>query len=689
MKNFKMIFVLLCLNICLATSCADYLDIIPDSLTTVDDAFSSRSNAEKFWQTCYGYLPSVVRPFHDPNWIASKGDEFWYHPHDDNYPYNKGDGGDIHGLRVFYGFQRTSDPYLNYWDGGLAGIPLFRAIRECNIFLENVEEKDIVPDLSDFEREWWIGEVKFLKAFYHFYLMKYYGPIPIIRRNPDMNASPEELRVYREPIDEVVNYIVELLDEAAGHLSNADINVRYNSWEWGGRVTTAIAKAVKAQVLVWGASPLFNGNSFYTGFKDSRGVQLIPVGDPVGTPDISKWKRAADACKEAILAAENGNGAAHSLYKTYRGTESSASAATKLKYVLRYAVTEPFNQEIVWPSTHPTTGFGGWGTGMEAGLWSMNLERESVPSFEVIGGRTHNGSMGTTLKMAELFYTDKGLPIEEDDDWQRRIGGLSNRYDTKQAEGDAYHQHYIKQGITTAQLNFFREPRFYAYVGFDGGIWEGLGKPEAESYVVNKSAPNMTYNIPTGYYMKKVVHPESAFSQTGNYYTFNSKPYTFPYIRLSDLYLLYAEALNESVEADGAVPEDVYTYVDAVRTRAGLLGVKATWSQAASKDRNKPNSKDGMRQIIRRERAVELCFEGKRADDMRRWRIAHEEFNDPIRGWSGIAPNNNPALLTNANYYLVMDHYVRSSGFGLKDYLFPIKADNINVNNNLVQNPGW
>jgi hypothetical protein len=690
MKNFRIIFLLLCLNVGLATSCADYLDIIPDSIVTVDDAFSSRSNANKFRATCYGYLPSAVRPFHDPSWIASRGDEFWYYPDGRNFPYNNGNDGDIHGLRVFYGFQNTDRPYLDYWNGDQAGIPLFRAIRECNIFLENIEEKNIVPDLYEDERLWWIGEVKFLKAYYHFYLMHLYRPIPIIRRNPDMNATPEEVRVYREPIDEVVDYIVEELDAAAKYLeeANSDLYVTYYSYDYAGRITTSIAKAVKAKVLVWAASRLFNGNDFYGDFQDSRGKQLIPA----GAPDVSKWAKAATACKEAIDWAEQRGG--HKLYADYNGRHGKVSSATEKKFVLRYAVTESslaINREIIWPSTHPTTGFGGWSIGLQDGLWQMNLAREAMPSFQPTASGSHSGSIGTTLKMAEMFYTKNGLPIEDDDDWQRYVGGMEARYDTRRAEDDDYHRYYIKPGAITAQLNFNREARFYAYVGFDGGVWEGVGRPEDDSYVVNKNDANMTSNVVTGYYMKKVVHPETTFTPAGAAYNIESKPYFFPYIRLSDLYLLYAEALNESSEGETVLP-GVLEYVNKVRARAGVIPVEEAWNKDICRRRGLHTSKTGMREIIRRERTIELCFEGKRGEDMRRWREAHNVFAEPIRGWNGISPYSavtKPADLGNSIYYLVTTHHERTVNYSVRDYLWPLKADDINVNNNLKQNPGW
>jgi hypothetical protein len=681
----------LCLNAGLVTSCNDYLDIVPDNIVTVDDVFGSKSNADKFLATCYGYLPSVVRPFHDPNWIASRSDEIWYA--DDNYsqfpPLGYGDT--PMGLAIMNGGQNTSNPYVDYWDGGNGGKFLWQGIRDCNTFLENVEENNVVPDMPEGERIWWIGEVKFLKAYYHFYLMHLYGPIPIVDRNAPISATPDEVRPYREPIEEVTDYIVRLIEDAEGYLTRASIGdiegsdkivSNNNSYAYGGRITTSIAKAVKAKVLVWAASKLFNGNEFYTNFKDSRGVQLVSA----GASDVAKWARARDACKEAIAWIENGQ--YHGLYNTGDMpslADGSASNVTKQKYMLRYALTDPFNKEIIWPSTYPTDG-GFNGTGYQPNLYQMNLHRESMPIFQTMatGAGNHGGSIGTTLNMAELFYTKNGLPIEYDKEWQNFVGGLAARYSTRQVSDDDYHTYYLHRGATTAQLNFYREPRFYAYVGFDGGIWEGAGRSEAESFWVNKGSSLLNNsNVVTGYYMKKVVHPESYFSPSGTAFTIECIPYSFPYMRLAELYLLYAEAINEAEGPNGANSADLFKYLDAIRTRAGLKGVKATWDDPDICNRTGYyNDPSGMSEIIRRERTIELAFEGKRGEDQRRWRTAHDEFSKPILGWNG------PYQTTNEGYYnKVVEHYNRT--YTLKDYLWPIKSSNIDVNRNLVQNPGW
>ena len=72
-------------------------------------------------------------------------------------------------LRLAKGMQNATDPYCNYWEGKRGGSNLFIAIRDCNIFLENIKD---IPGLKGNEKNGWIAEVKALKAFYHFWLFR-------------------------------------------------------------------------------------------------------------------------------------------------------------------------------------------------------------------------------------------------------------------------------------------------------------------------------------------------------------------------------------------------------------------------------------------------------------------------------------------------------------------------------------
>src|SRR5690606_25806875 len=145
--------------------------------------------------------------------------------------------------------------------------------------------------IDEVERAKWMAEVKFLKAYYHFFLMQLYGPIVLVKENLPLSASPEETKVYREPVDECVDYIVELLDEAIADLPPT---IQDPTTEQG-RISQVIALGIKARVLAWAASPIFNGNQDHAGWIDNRGKQVIS-----STYDPTKWERAATAIKEAI-----------------------------------------------------------------------------------------------------------------------------------------------------------------------------------------------------------------------------------------------------------------------------------------------------------------------------------------------------------------------------------------------------
>ena len=151
--------------------------------------------------------------------------------------------------------------------------------------------------MDDSEKNRWIGEVEFLKAYYHFYLIRMYGPIPIMDRYVPVSSSTEEMHPYRETLDSCFNYVTETLDKV---IANPDVPAKIeNEAEELGRVTVGMAKALKAKVLVTAASPLFNGNMDYEVIADNRGVKIF---NPVKTEEEKKqkWVKAAEACKEAI-----------------------------------------------------------------------------------------------------------------------------------------------------------------------------------------------------------------------------------------------------------------------------------------------------------------------------------------------------------------------------------------------------
>jgi len=622
-------------------SCEDsFLDVVPDNVATIDQAFKLRNEAEKYLFTCYSYLPKNGDAVFNIGMLA--GDETWIPPQDAAF--------NSYAFDIARNLQRVSNPYMDVWEGQYQGggpsdrYEIFDGIRHCNVFLDNVQDPTKIPDLSPGERLRWAGEAKFLKAYYHYYLLRMYGPIPVMKVNVPIDATVEEIQVARQPVDETVTYLVSLLDEAALVLPPQIMDTQNEL----GRITKPTALAIKAELLLMAASPLFNGNSDMAGFKSKQGVAYFnPTYDPL------KWKKAADAAKEAIDAAEaNGN---QIFYKD--DVSFDIEPITKTKLNITQAVTERWNKEIIWANPNSRT---------------YELQRLCMaPLINTVSHTQARKALSPTLESAQMFYTKNGVPIEED-----KTLDFSTITDLKVAT--AADKYNILEGYKTSILNFNREPRFYADLGFDGAIWYKFdsGSDDTRWHIEAKykdyagSSDAFDYNV-TGYYLKKLVNWEQTFSGGSLY-----KEYAWPEMRLADLYLMYAEALNE-VEGPTA---EVLKYVDAIRARAGIAGVAVSW-QNFSSNPSKYTTKDGMREIIHRERNIELAFEGKSYWDIRRWKTATQEYNEAVKGWNVFGA-------TEADYYQIRTLF-QQRFVGPRDYFWPLNETTLIQNPNLVQAPGW
>lgn len=633
--NIKKIkFLLAVVFFSLLYSCNNYLDIVPDNIATIDHAFSMRTTSEKFLFTCYSYLPA--HGAFSTNVANGAGDEIWL-------PASNG----AQAWQIARGYQRVVDPYINFWQGNQGGKDLYEGIRQCNIFLESIS---VVPDMDNYEKDRWIAEVKFLKAYYHFYLLRMYGPIPLIKENVPVNASTEEVYPTRSSIDDCFDYIVELLDEAEPDLPD-QIDNKITEL---GRITKAIALSMKAIVLSTAASPLFNGNTDYTGFVNAKGEELFNT-----DVDVAKWEKAVEACRDAIEFCDLG-------YKLYTFSpdffQYDISDTIRMQMNIRNSVCEKWNSEIIWGNTTSRAG------SLQAGATPRGLD----PAYTT--NSSTSGLYAPPIKIAEMFYSDKGIPITEDKTYD-----YAGRWSLKM--GDAISKYYIREGYTTVKLHFNREPRFYADLGFDGGVWYGQGRfddsnPSDLFYVSCKkgqpaSAQNMASYSVTGYWPKKVVN----FNNVIGVSTYTIEQYPWPVIRLANLYLLYSEALNEVNGPD----EEVYKWINLVRERAGLNPVEESWENY-SINPSKYTTQAGFREIIHRERLIEFAFEAQRYWDLRRWKECVTELNKPITGWDIEQEDA-------ASYYRT--RVLFNQQFTTRDYFWPINENELLSNKNINQNPGW
>ncbi|MBO9732794.1 MAG: RagB/SusD family nutrient uptake outer membrane protein [Chitinophaga sp.] len=599
MKNIfarlsKQLCVLL-LGMLLLPSCTKtYLKKAPDEDLDIKKVFSERKFAESFLTSAYSNIPVML------------GAADW----DQRNPFTGAcDEMEITFLGAYShmlnsGAWSSNDYFPDIWGY------MYEGIRKTNIFLENVAQ---VP-MPEEDRKKWIGEATFLRAFFHFMLARVYGPIPIADHAYTLNEDYTKIR--RAPIDKVIGFITSECDKSAGLLDWTVTPDKY------GRVTKAAAMALKAQALLYMASPLWNGNPDYMGIKDKDGTSLFP------SFDKERWRAAAVAAKACIDGTE-ANG-----YKLYR----SASNDPVRNY--QEIFIERNNAEVLFArNAGEHSHFERCSNPISYGGYSIFCPtQELVDDYEM-----ENGLRPIT------GYQPDGSPV---------INAASGYVETGYV-ADKHPKDYYPAGVRNMYVK--REPRFYASINFNGATWKGRGIQFWNEGLDGRRRAGSDYCI-SGYLMKKMVNPTSDIFQ--NRFSLN----TWIYYRLGEVYLNYAEALNE---ADGPVA-DVYQYVNAIRDRSGLPALPAGLSQHE------------MRERIHHERRIELAFETHRYFDTHRWKTAGDIDNKAIHGMNIGAG----AALNDDNFYkrTVIEKRVFVSP---KHYLWPLQQTEINKNPNLVQNPGW
>jgi hypothetical protein len=203
-----------------------------------------------------------------------------------------------------------------------------------------------------------------------------------------------------------------------------------------------------------------------------------------------------------------------------------------------------------------------------------------------------------------------------------------------------------------------RDPRLGLNIILNNTAYKGRN---VEAWAGGRDGKGIVNATKTGYYLKKYVN------ENLNLLLNNTSVYSWDLFRLAEIYLNYAEALNEASPGSA----DIKTYVDRVRTRTGvaLPALPTGLSQAE------------MRERIRNERRVELAFEDHRGWDVRRWLQGPQYLGAPLMGVD-ITKNADGTF----KYTPIT---VENRVFEPKMYLYPIPQGELNASKGLIQNPGW
>ncbi|TKG91881.1 RagB/SusD family nutrient uptake outer membrane protein [Puteibacter caeruleilacunae] len=626
----------------------DYLDVdhyFMDMLTE-EEAFQDKTYTEQWLWNAYSYLDKQKE-------MGTKGNTAFSFATDEAM-FSDWEGGKL--IEYYQAGEYSASRQLKEDRWG----SLFQGIRQASIFMKNV---DNCEELSKNTREDYRAQARFLRAYYYWLLLKQYGPIPIL---PDeglnISKSYEELEVPRNTYDECVDYIVTELRQAARVLPQQ----RHGNWL--GQATKGAALATRAKVLLYAASPLYNGNTDYFNFKSKEGVNLINQ-----EYSEEKWAKAAAAAKEVMMLGLYELNtveydpettlplAANVPTADYPNGAGGIDPLESYRQVFDGEVLASNNRELVFLRPRSTI---------------TDLLKHTTPK-SLNGWNSH----AVSLKQVDAYYLFDGKDI-----------GDPTAEQPYQEEGFTLSNTDVPYLGSNVSLQYaYREPRFYASIAFPGSVWANLSttlqhlKNKQVFYykgdIDGKSNADIEHYVLTGITFNKFLNPMDSFNEGGQV-----KHKVEPTIRYADVLLWYCEAMNmltqsweiESFDSQNSITvsrdiNEMQAAFSRIRYRAGLPDL----------DNSIYQNKDQFLAKLKRERQVELFLEGARYFDLRRWKDAEVEEDIPFMKYDVDVSGADQA-----DFYKRVPLWIDKK-FEKRMYLWPIPEGDLKMNSKLVQNPGW
>lgn len=522
-----------------------------------------------------------------------------------------------------WGFVQSNDVNIGNWDAnsGFVGdywTNLYKGIRAASVFIQNVDK---VTDLDAGSKTKYKAEARALRAMYYFYLMRIYGPVVILGETP--TPVDTNLQIPRSSFDECTQYVANELQVAAQDLPTMKAQQSGNTSQLG-HITKDIALAFRATALMYNASPLYNGNTDLAALKNQDGKQLVNQG-----ADPTRWAAAAAAFKDFLTQFD---GSTYNLY-----TERKADGSIDPYLSCRNVILKDWNQEVIFERRQSSIG---------PRQYELCPYHAGASSGDVRG----SGGLGATQNMVDAFFTANGRSIDDP-----QSGYVKTGFTDFQAPSDVTPKSTYNQWVN-------REPRFYVDITYNNSTWlnKDFGPITTELFYSGNSGMKAGGgdHSTTGYIVRKAMG-------LGKW---NIDDRGVILMRLAEIYLSYAECENE---ANPNSPEAL-KYLNKIRERAGI-------PQYGSATLPAPKSGDELRELIHKERRVELAFENTRFFDVRRWKVAEQTENGPVYGLNISADL--------PDFLKVVPFETRV--FNKRHYLFPIPNNDINNDKQLVQNPGW
>ena len=664
MKHINNIIGIAALSLALGlTSCTDYLDKTPDSDVNPETAFKNFTNFQGFVEEIYNCIPKKESCYWCTsfNWgedeiMNTGGGDTHITAHFDlgdyRHWYDEQDKGGQQSWLNRPGSNPTSTDKFAHSLNGHA----WYSVRKANLGLQNLDK---MTDATKEEKDFIKGQLLFFRAWWHHQQMEWWGGIPYIDR---VLAADEEFNLPRLSFRECAEKCAEDYRAAADLLPDNWDNSTIGKKTLGKndlRITKVCALGYLGKVLLWAASPLNVVGAEMGASKNGDTYKY----------DADMARRAAEALGEAIAHIEAGstpyslalynyaeddasNRPGYGIYD-HIAAKGSANNYSDIFRTTGQSWRMPGSVEAIMRGPMPDINGSNWNF---AKLWGPKVNN-LVEHDAII-------HMPTANYINYAYGMENGLPLDDPD-----------------------------SGFDPTHPFANRDPRFYHDIMFDGFKFLLTASDDKEfQYLQMYTGGNM---VPTGnparnadgsrtgYFCQKLV-PHQCNKYDGMYNWGGALQTYLPYMRVADIYLLYAEAgaaaSGASFQAKCSVTAEGAINVLRDRVGAGHVASKFTGDQKKFIDE------------VRRERACELAFEGFRWQDLQRWLLLTEyPFNIKTRQeFKRVGnydfENQDPryAEVTGWSETVIVERNLST-----KHYLLPLKESEVYLYAEYPQNPGW
>ena len=663
MKRTSLVAAALCALV-LAVSCDAYFDVNLQDQADFEGLMSKRASVRKYVSNMYTYLPREERVDRYEGGVVLRSDEALFGA--SQYP------SIMYKLRWGdYGSATVND-----YDNGTIWNRYYQAINQCTIFIENVEldKEDPEPYIRYMK-----AEARTLRAFYYFCLFRHYGPV-IIWGDKSSDQNAEGASLDRNTLEENVDFMVSELDKALPDLplTVGEVPTLSDRTDCG-RITKGMALALKSRLLLYAASPLYNGCDLYKGLKNREGKDIFPQ-----AYDPAKWKAAEDAAR-AVLELNQ-----------YELVQPKGTTFEDYAKAYQSVLFENWNSEVIWGwwfrTWEPTDSYAGTVGGLLAATVPMAISGSAplygwqlfTPSLKQVDcyPMFATGRYPVTGYQKDGKGLDYSRPIVDEKSGYAKDGWeLNYKQPVDASWAPAFKAHKSTVG---------RDPRYYACLVPNGFWWPNKDlkvrvtdfqmpdeKKRKEMTPADKLNPEM---IPTngwkpagninrvGYTWRRWYKADTPLNTTADY---SAIKMVYPEFRLAEIYYNLAEACNEQ----GKLAEACEA-LNHVRNRVGLNNIEVAYPEL---------DQELMRWCIRQDKMAEFGMEAQRHYDATRTMTAKEEY--PCDNWT---------------LHLKADNYEDSwqrvntdyngeypAVFTDRDYLFPMSSKLMAEMVNYTQNYGF